>query len=139
MFIQGNDNGNILEDSVFDDRIVGDARADTLDGGSGHDTVSFAASAVGIRVTLGTLRGYGGDAEGDSVSGFESVIGSQHNDTLSGNPVTESSLSGGAGTVSYLHQNGNMLVAAWVSAIAAPDLVIALQGIHSPGAQDFML
>jgi Ca2+-binding RTX toxin-like protein len=41
-------------------------------------------SDTGVTVTLSNGRGYGGTAEGDTLLSVENVLGSQHNDTLSG-------------------------------------------------------
>ncbi|MGK9237402.1 M10 family metallopeptidase C-terminal domain-containing protein, partial [Inquilinus limosus] len=58
--------------------------ADVLIGGEGIDTASYASSAGGVRVDLGRDEAYGHDAEGDSLSGIEQVIGSAHDDLLIG-------------------------------------------------------
>lgn len=69
------------------DYIEGGAGADSMTGGGdGKDTVSFRSSAEGVKVfiTFGaaTTNNSGGDAEGDSISGFNNVDGSDFSDTL---------------------------------------------------------
>ena len=67
-----------------DDRLSGQAGADTLDGGSGIDWASFAESDAGVTVNLADGTGTGGDAEGDEISNVENLVGSAHADVLTG-------------------------------------------------------
>ena len=89
------------------DVIQGTAGADKIDGGAGLDTVDYSASTEGISIDLrqGTgLVGRGGDAEGDTLIGIETVIGSAFNDVLSSGPYTvipTVQLEGGAGDDIY--------------------------------------
>ena len=55
------------------DTIEGGAVADSLTGGTGTDFLSYAGSTVGVSVSLGTGAVSGGDAAGDTISGFEGV------------------------------------------------------------------
>ena len=75
------------------DRITGDAElnffiggagADTLDGGEGYDRVYYVSSDAGVTVDLATSTAEGGHAEGDTLTGIESVFGSRHADRLIG-------------------------------------------------------
>lgn len=66
------------------DVIEGGAGADTLDGGTGTNTLSYAMSANGVRINLATNAASGGDADGDTISNFQNVIGSDGNDVLVG-------------------------------------------------------
>ncbi len=66
-----------------DDTLVGGAAADTLDGGEGIDTADYTgSSAVTINLTTGT--GTGGNAQGDSLTAIENIIGTEQGDTLIG-------------------------------------------------------
>ena len=56
--------------------------ADTIEGGAGTDTASYASSGSGVTVNMATGVGSGGDAEGDTLTSIESVIGSNHDDVL---------------------------------------------------------
>jgi len=67
-----------------DDVISGGAGGDSLNGGAGIDTLDYSASSAGISVNLGSNTASGGDAQGDTITGFENVIGSEANDTLTG-------------------------------------------------------
>uniref|UniRef100_UPI000515B9AB calcium-binding protein n=1 Tax=Pseudomonas syringae TaxID=317 RepID=UPI000515B9AB len=89
------------------DVFSGSAGADKIDGGAGSDTVDYSASAEGINIDLrlgAGLVGRGGDAEGDTLNGIETVIGTAFNDVISTGPYTISTairLEGGAGDDIY--------------------------------------
>ena len=82
--------------SAHDDALQGDAGANTLEGGAGNDTVSYADSNAGVRVDLRTGVVSGGHALGDSLTSIENVIGSAHDDELQGD-AGANRLTGGAG------------------------------------------
>jgi Ca2+-binding RTX toxin-like protein len=101
--IVGDANANVIE---------GGAGADILKGGAGFDTVSYASSTDLVLVDLNTQgtadhlgneltapsdQQYNGDASGDSLYDFESIIGSDHNDVLKGFSSKASTLTGGEG------------------------------------------
>ena len=75
--IAGDANDNVIE---------GGAGADTLDGGAGTDTLSYESSEEAVQVDLGQTgpQSSAGDAKGDTLSGFENIIGSAGADTLTG-------------------------------------------------------
>ncbi|WP_156467820.1 calcium-binding protein [Methylobacterium sp. Leaf91] len=73
--LYGDDNGNVIE---------GGAGADTIAGGNGIDTISYAHSTQGVTVNLFLGIASGGDAQGDTFSGMEGLIGSEKADTLTG-------------------------------------------------------
>ncbi|MDO9382680.1 MAG: cadherin domain-containing protein, partial [Hyphomicrobiaceae bacterium] len=85
--LTGNAGNNILE---------GGFGADALDGGDGIDAASYAHSSSAVNVNLRTGVGTGGDAWGDTYSNIENVIGSDYNDTITGN-ATVNALYGGYG------------------------------------------
>ncbi len=72
--LDGGDGNDILE---------GGAGADTLTGGNGIDTASYASSAAGVTVVLGGASS-GGDAQGDTLTGIEQVMGSGFADSITG-------------------------------------------------------
>lgn len=78
----GDDN---IDGGAGDDVIRGGVGADTLEGGDGVDLLQYFTSTSGITIDLGgNAPGTGGDAEGDVVSGFENVYGSDHGDNITG-------------------------------------------------------
>ena len=68
-----------------DDRLVGGGGADCLNGGTGTDTANYSDSAGGVTVSLVTGQGFGGTAEGDTLTSIENLTGSAHDDFLIGN------------------------------------------------------
>jgi Ca2+-binding RTX toxin-like protein len=88
---------DILLGGAGDDVLVGGAGADSLQGGAGiSDTADYSASASPVIVNLTSGTGSGGDAQGDTLTGIERVIGSAGNDSLNGSAGDEV-LIGGAG------------------------------------------
>lgn len=85
--------------SAHDDRLIGDdgwnvfeggAGADTMQGGGGFDGLRYNGAAAGVTIDLrvdgaGFQAASGGDAQGDVISGFEKVVGSDFGDHLTGN------------------------------------------------------
>ena len=86
----------------YDDTIIGNETeaniieggdgGDTLTGGSsGGDTVSYESSPKRVRIDLSVTdavdRAVGGHATGDSIDGFENVIGTAYDDVLTGDGV----------------------------------------------------
>ncbi|MDT8855429.1 calcium-binding protein [Paracoccaceae bacterium Fryx2] len=94
--LTGSTGDNRLIGGDGDDLLTGGAGRDTLTGGAGIDTASYAASAVGVRVSLVSAFGFDGDAEGDILTGIENLIGSALADTLTGDGANNL-LTGGAG------------------------------------------
>ncbi len=79
--------------SEHDDTLTGDAKdnvieggdgEDTLTGGGGNDTLSYASSPFPVLVNFATSSYRLGDAEGDTVSGFENFRGSDSADGFTG-------------------------------------------------------
>ena len=70
------------------DILQGRNGVNTLDGGEGIDTVSYAASngldAVGVTVNLYTGKVSGDYAQGDKIYNFENIVGGYDDDTLTG-------------------------------------------------------
>jgi Ca2+-binding RTX toxin-like protein len=93
--------GSALRDTILgnasNNLIEGGAGGDSLVGGNGNDTLSYAGSAEGVRVDLSKTGGHGfGDAQGDTISGFENLTGSAQTDTLLGDSLANI-LDGNAG------------------------------------------
>jgi Ca2+-binding RTX toxin-like protein/uncharacterized protein (DUF2141 family) len=93
---QGNDTLIKIEDLIgsdFDDVLTGDkgvnqiaggAGNDSLNGGLGIDTVSYAEAGAAVTVSLLSGQATGG-AGTDQLLGFENILGSAFNDSLTGN------------------------------------------------------
>src|SRR2546423_9202248 len=78
------------------DILEGRGGADTLIGGFGTDTASYANSAAGVTADLGTPANNSGDAAADSYNSIENLTGSSNADTLTGDGGSNV-LDGGAG------------------------------------------
>ena len=81
----GNAAANRLDGREGNDILNGGKGADSLDGGDGLDTASYADSPGRVVVRLhNTSAAKYGDAEGDTLTGIENLVGSGHNDVLAG-------------------------------------------------------
>ncbi|MGO4832234.1 beta strand repeat-containing protein, partial [Rhizobiaceae sp. 2RAB30] len=87
---------NRLDGGDGDDILVGLGGADVLVGAAGVDTADYSASAAGVAVDLSAGTGVGGDAEGDTLTDVENIIGSAQADRLTG-AATANVLTGGNG------------------------------------------
>lgn len=92
----GSANDDTLAGDLYDNVIEGAAGADQLSGGDGYDTATYAGSAAGVTVDLGLGTGSGGDAQGDTLAAFESLVGSDFADTLTGDSG-DNRIAGGGG------------------------------------------
>ena len=99
-----------IQGSNTTDLFISGAAADQFDGGAGTDTIDYSGSSAGVNVSLisGSV-GSGGDAEGDKLSNFEKVIGSDFNDTLTAQ-TSGHTLAGGAGDDVYLVNGSNVII-----------------------------
>ncbi|MEL7487294.1 MAG: calcium-binding protein, partial [Pseudomonadota bacterium] len=82
--LAGIDSANVLDAGGGADTLIGSDGADTLRGGDGVDVVNYLAAESGIVVRLWNGTAENDIAEGDRLSGIETVIGSRFDDTLSG-------------------------------------------------------
>ena len=92
--ISGGDGDDIIDGGDGDDNISGGAGSDSLIGGNGIDMLEYSASSAGVSLNLATGAASGGDAAGDTISGFEGVAGSAFNDSLTGSANADSILGG---------------------------------------------
>jgi Ca2+-binding RTX toxin-like protein len=99
--ILNNPGDNILDGGNGNDLLEGRGGADTLNGGLGFDIASYETSPNFIIVQLPgasqTAIARGGDAEGDTFSSIEGLVGSRLNDSLTGNEAPNL-LAGGLGS-----------------------------------------
>jgi Ca2+-binding RTX toxin-like protein len=83
------------------DYVEAGSGADALYGGDGTDTLSCYGSTAGVTVSLAYSYAAGGDAQGDTFTGFENLIGSSTgSDTLVGDAAANAILGlGGSDTL----------------------------------------
>ncbi|MGZ4257252.1 MAG: beta strand repeat-containing protein [Gaiellaceae bacterium] len=101
--LSGDDRANALDGGSGGDTIAGRAGNDTLTGGGGSNTVDYSDAAGGVNVSLGAgteTPAAGSDAGFDTLSGFQTVIGSSYADSLTGDG-NDNVLSGGAGNDTF--------------------------------------
>jgi Ca2+-binding RTX toxin-like protein len=97
---------NTLQGGDGNDWLVGGLGADILQGDTGIDTVSYAGSAAAVTINLTSGANTGGEAAGDTFSSIENAIGSQLNDSITGNDSDnvlrglrgDDTITGGGGT-----------------------------------------
>ncbi|MCV9961170.1 calcium-binding protein [Pararhizobium sp. BT-229] len=95
--LNGMGGNDILLGGAGDDWLIGGAGADSLQGGAGlFDTADYSTSVGAVTVNLTSGTGSGGDAQGDTLTGIERLIGSAGDDTLSGSAGNDTII-GGAG------------------------------------------
>ena len=95
--LHGGKGDDILNGGDGDDTLDGGPGADMLDGGPGSDTASYENSAAAVLVRLHDARAVrSGDAQGDTLTGIEHLIGSPYNDILAGDGE-DNVLRGGGG------------------------------------------
>jgi serralysin len=95
-----------LSGTELGDFFFSGAGADALDGKDGIDMLSYLGSASGVTVNLGARTGSGGDAQGDVMTHFEDLQGSNYGDTLTGSAIANR-LYGFAGNDTLAGGNGN--------------------------------
>jgi Ca2+-binding RTX toxin-like protein len=96
--VVGSQYNDTLIGNAGDNVMEGGLGNDAMSGGAGNDTASYAGSGSGVTVSL-ALQGSAqntGTAGMDTLSGFESLLGSSFNDSLTGD-ANANTLSGGAG------------------------------------------
>ena len=106
-FISGGEGDDVIWGGPDAESITGGPGADILHGGPGTDDwLFYTNSPAGVTVNLVENTASGGDAEGDIVSGFEQIRGSQYDDhlTLSGGGMIEGL--GGADTLVQVREEG---------------------------------
>jgi len=82
-FLLGEAGHDTLLGGAEDDELEGGSGNDMLDGGTGEDFAWYGDAPAGVDVNLGTGLASGGDGS-DTLLGVEGVLGSQFDDTLSG-------------------------------------------------------
>jgi Ca2+-binding RTX toxin-like protein len=100
------------------DVIDGGVGGDTLTGGLGNDTLSYAGSSTGVNIDLFSGTAFNGDADGDTISGFENLIGSNSGDILGGDGNANridgrggvNAVRGNGGADTFVYSMGSLIV-----------------------------
>jgi hypothetical protein len=96
--LTGDGNNNVME---------GKGGADTMDGAGGINTLSYSSSPAAVTVSLTSGKGAGGDAEGDTFTNFQNILGSAYGDYLTGD-AHDNSIDGGPGTDTLVDAGGRV-------------------------------
>ena len=107
--LEGRDGTDTLLGREGDDSLEGGAGADILDGGDGSDTADYFSSSAAVDISLANGTASGGDAEGDTLTDIENLIGTDFADTLEGN-AEDNTLSGGRGDDTLIGGAGDDLL-----------------------------
>jgi len=111
--LRGTDGANTLSGGDGDDRLFGRGGNDILEGGDGADQLfgsggidvaSYENAANGVLADLNNSAVNGGDADGDTYSSIEDLIGSEFQDNLRG---TNGVLFGGGGRDSFVFRQND--------------------------------
>jgi Ca2+-binding RTX toxin-like protein len=134
-FTVNNTSSLVADGGEGNDYLQGTVADDTLTGGNGNDTASFATAyngggggTTGVTVDL-NLQGAAQNTVGagnDTLSGIENLVGSQYNDTLTGDG-NDNFIEGGLGTDALVGGLGND-TASYAGAAAGVTVSLALQG-----------
>ena len=104
-FLLGGTGNDTLVGGAGNDILSGGAGDDLIDGGDGRDGVSYLTSTHGVVITLSGGPGAGGDADGDVLIRVENLVGSTHDDSVTGDSAINI-LAGGAGNDTLLGMAG---------------------------------
>ena len=97
--LDGSFGADSIDGGTGNDTIIGGQGSDFLNGGADRDTVSYELSNAAVNVVINGTSNSGGHADGDFLFGFEILVGSNFNDTLSGGGTSSASsaIHGGGG------------------------------------------
>ena len=152
--LRGDAGINIIDGGAGNDQIRGGGGADILIGGTGTDWLDYRGSAAGVNVNLVTNAVSGGDATGDTISGFEYIFGSDFNDVLIGTAGRNAFRSGGGadtidgagGTSDYLDYiestsavNVNLTTNVNTGGDAAGDTISNVEWIYGSNHDDTLI
>lgn len=138
--LTGSAANNALSGGGGDDVLAGGAGDDVMTGGDGIDTASYAGVSSGVAVSLAIVTNQNtGGAGIDRLAGVEGLIGSDHDDTLTGNALAntlvgglgDDALLGGGGADTIVDEAGASGVASILG--GGGDDVIALSGTFASG------
>ena len=104
--INGRGGDDVINAGLGDDVLIGGAGADALNGSGGFDTASYFDATDGVVVDLASNENNTGDALGDTYSGIQRIVGTDHADVIGGNGAVNE-LEGGADDDTILGRGGD--------------------------------
>jgi serralysin len=145
LVLAGNDTitGTGLDDKLSgfagNDTFLGGAGKDVMDGGTGIDTTSYRTSSAAVTIDLTAGTASGGDAQGDTLTGIENLIGSKFADKLTGNDAANIFVDGGRGIDTLTGKGGNDVYAVHNAGTIIVEGVGAGTDRVGAGVKDFAL
>lgn len=137
--LEGDARANTLTGGGGNDLLRGQAGADILDGQAGNDSTSYIDSTSGVQIDLAAGTGSGGHAEGDQLISIENTSGSQFNDVLNGtagsnflNALDGNDVLRGRGGADRLDGGAGIDTASYFDSVAAVSVDLAT-GLGSGG------
>ncbi|WP_244628269.1 tandem-95 repeat protein [Stappia taiwanensis] len=94
--IVGSFHDDTLIGDSFDNVFMGGRGADIIDGGGGFDTADYSEANEAVAIDLEAGSGSAGEATGDHLISIEQILGSVHDDVISGGSSAET-FAGGLG------------------------------------------
>lgn len=108
--LTGSDFADTLGGDTGNNRIEGRSGADGIDGMGGRDIASYAGSSAAVAIDLGAGTAAGGDAQGDTLTNIEGLVGSAFSDTLTGGANANYFRGGTGDTISGMDGNDRVLL-----------------------------
>src|SRR6266581_4014316 len=130
--LDGGAGNDVLNGDAGNDLLIGGAGNDVLNGGLGVDTASYATATAAVTVNLGlTTAQITGGAGTDTLTTVENLIGSNFNDTLTGDG-NANVLEGGAGD-DVMDGGAGVDIASYASAVLSVTVNLGLAGPQNTG------
>jgi Ca2+-binding RTX toxin-like protein len=125
-FVVLNEGGDTVDGGDGDDLIDGGDGVDSLNGGLGIDILGNLDSTAGMTIDLSTQT----DSHGDTLAGFENVLGTAFDDTITGDDATNE-LEGSTGADVLLGLGGDDVILGGFFGFADQDADTADGGLGS--------
>jgi Ca2+-binding RTX toxin-like protein len=137
----------VADGGAGNDRFIDGIAIQHYFGGIGTDTIELSSSPNGVTVNLTLGTGAGGFAEGDTYSGIENIVGSDHDDVLTGDAgdnaidgrAGDDRLDGGAGGVDRLNGNIGNDTVSYDSALAGMQIYLDSHVSWDGSSQDSLI
>ncbi len=134
--LEGGTGGDSLEGGDGHDMLVGGPGADGLEGGAGNDIASYLGAETPVSVSLATGTGTRGDAQGDTLAGIETLMGSGLPKEPGPGLASGDILEGGEGPETFFGMDGSDSLRGGDGDDVLYGNHPDIPGIHRPGFDD---
>ncbi|MCA1322841.1 calcium-binding protein [Herbaspirillum sp. alder98] len=126
------------------DTFVGNGVANSFEGGTGSNTISYEHSNAAVKINLATGTGSLGDAAGDRYYNIQNAIGGLGNDTIVASAATNAiDGNGGVNTVSYENSSAavkvNLATGQGLLGDALNDTYVRIQNVTGGAGNDILV